>query len=284
MALGRGLGAILDEVGQAYSNEIGLEENFREYIREINLKDITPNPYQPRKEFDKESLYELSKSIERHGLLQPIVVIDKGDDAYLLVAGERRLRAHKLAGLESIKAIVADVEIDEAKLRELALIENIQRKNLNAIELAHSYDELIKIYEITHDKLSEIVNKSRSQITNTLRLLSLSTYVHRKLIEGHISQGHAKVLVGFTESEQKIIVDTIIGQKLSVREAELMAKSRKSKSDKEKSSMIKRANFITNHRELISKKLPFSHKLKNNTIEIKFKNEKEVKAFLSMLN
>jgi ParB family chromosome partitioning protein len=284
MALGRGLGAILDEVGQAYSNQIDTEEEFREHIRDIELEHITPNPYQPRKGFDEESLRELSMSIKRHGLLQPIVVIEKGEDDYLLVAGERRLRAHRLAGLKTIKALIADINIDEGRLRELALIENIQRENLNAIELAQSYNELIKVYNITHDKLSEIVNKSRSQITNTLRLLSLCNYVHTKLIEGYISQGHAKILVGFNIKEQKVLVDTIIGQKLTVREAEAMIKKKKSKSDKEKSSLGEKPDFITNHREGISKKLPFSHKLKKNTIEIKFKNEKEVEKFLSMIN
>ncbi len=285
MALGRGLGAILDEVGQAYSTEVDLNENFREHIKDIELEDITPNPYQPRKEFDMESLRELSKSIQRHGLLQPIVVIDKGDDEYLLVAGERRLRAHKLLGLETIKAIIADVDIDEIKLRELSLIENIQRENLNAIELAYSYNELIKVYKITHDKLSEVLNKSRSQITNTLRLLALSSYVQTKLIEGYISQGHAKVIVGFNESEQKSLVDTIIEQKLSVREAESISKNRKSKTGEDDRSFIKnKIDFITNYKEVISKKLPFLHKLKNDTIEIKFKNEQEVEAFLLMLN
>ena len=284
MALGRGLGAILDEVGQAYSSELGDEKSFREHIKDIEIEDISPNPYQPRKKFDEESLLELSKSIERHGLLQPIVVIDKGYDEYLLVAGERRLRAHKLLGMDAIKAIIADIDIDETKLRELALIENIQRENLNAIELAHSYDELIKVYSTTHDKLSDIVNKSRSQITNTLRLLSLSFYVQKKLIEGYISQGHAKILVGFEDEEQKVLVDTIVGEKLTVREAELMAKSRKLKADEDSTPIKKNINFMINHREVISKKLPFSHKLKNNTIEIKFKDEKEVERFLAMIN
>nr|MCH9740592.1 ParB/RepB/Spo0J family partition protein [Campylobacterota bacterium] len=254
MALGRGLGAILDEVGQAYDNEMGSGEGSSVgQIKEIDLDDISPNPYQPRKHFDEEALHELSESIKRHGLLQPIVVIDKGD-SYLLVAGERRLRAHELAELDTIKAIIADVDIDEAKLRELALIENIQRENLNAIELAHSYDELIKVYEITHDGLSGIVNKSRSQITNTLRLLSLSKYVHKKLIKGDISQGHAKVLVGLDEKSQKLLVDTIIGQKLSVREAELLVKNSKTVEREEKPSPKKEIDFMVNHKEKISKK------------------------------
>jgi len=284
MALGRGLSAILDEVGQAYSNEMNTKESFREHIRDIELEHITPNPYQPRKGFDEESLRELSMSIKRHGLLHPIVVIEKNEDEYLLIAGERRLRAHRLAGFKTIKALIADVDINEAKLRELALIENIQRENLNAIELAHSYSELIKVYSITHDKLSEIVNKSRSQITNTLRLLSLSQYVQTKLTQGCISQGHAKILVGLEEKEQKILVDTIIKHNLNVREAEKIAKNKKSKSNKDKNYMTKKADFVINHKEGISKKLPFEYKLKNDTIEIKFKNEKEVEKFLSMIN
>jgi len=283
MALGRGLSAILDEVGQAYESEMGSQDNSSGQIKDISIDMITPNPYQPRKDFDKEALLELSESIKRHGLLQPIVVIDKGDN-YLLVAGERRLRAHKLAGLKSIKSIIADVNIDETKLRELALIENIQREDLNAIELAHSYNELIKVYEITHEALSNIVNKSRSQITNTIRLLALSDYVQKKLIDGAISQGHAKILVGFDSVEQKLLVDTIIGQKLSVREAELIAKNRKIKSDDKNNTSKKDIDFLFNHKEVISDKLPFSFKLKSNKLEIKFKNEEELKQFLSMIN
>jgi ParB family chromosome partitioning protein len=284
MALGRGLGAILDEVGQAYENETrDAISNTSGEVREIDLDDITPNPYQPRKYFDEEALLELSESIKQHGLLQPIVVVDKGDDEYILVAGERRLRAHELAAFDTIKAIIADVDIDDTKLRELALIENIQRENLNAIELAHSYDELIKVYEITHDELSTVVHKSRSQITNTLRLLVLSDYVQKKLIKGDISQGHAKILVGFKEKEQRLLVDTIIGQKLSVREAELLAKNSKNL-NKEPMVLEKESGFMQEHSEKFSGKLPFPFKLKRDAIEIKFKNREEVERFLEMFN
>jgi ParB family chromosome partitioning protein len=281
MALGRGLGAILEEVGQSYDNEMSTHTTSADQIQEIDVNEITPNPYQPRKTFDKEALAELSESIKRNGLLQPIVVLER-DEGYLLVAGERRLRAHKLAGIDTIKAIIADVDIDDAKLRELALIENIQRENLNSMELAHSYDELIKVYEITHDELSNVVNKSRSQITNTLRLLALSSYVQEKLITGIISQGHAKILVGFDEAEQKILVDTIIGQKLSVRETELLAKKKKSGEKIE----IKKENRVTlteNYKELFKDKLPFAFKVKNNSLEINFKDETEIEKFLKML-
>ncbi len=285
MALGRGLGAILDEVGQAYDNEIADFKQGQGEVKEIPLSDISPNPYQPRKYFDQTALSELSESIKRHGLLQPIVVVKRGDgEGYLLVAGERRLRAHELAKIEKIKAIVADVDIDELKLRELALIENIQREDLNAIELAHSYDELIKVYEITHDKLSEFVNKSRSQITNTLRLLSLSQYAQEALINGMISQGHAKVLVGLEESIQRRLVDTIVGQKLSVREAEQLVKSNKTVGLDENKPLKVESTFLSNYEDKLSSKLPFVFKAKQNTLEIKFKSDEEVKKFLSMLD
>jgi len=281
MALGRGLGAILEEVGQAYDSEIGTTNASSDQIREIDVNEITPNPYQPRKTFEKDALRELSESIQRHGLLQPIVVIEK-DDGYLLVAGERRLRAHKLANFETIKCVVADVAIDDAKLRELALIENIQRENLNAMELAHSYDELIKVYAITHDELSHVVNKSRSQITNTLRLLALIPYVQEKLTSGNISQGHAKILVGFNEKEQRVLVDTIIGQKLSVRETEQLAKNKKIQDEGPKSEE-KKVNFITSYKRQFEEYLPFKIKLKNNSLEINFKNDDEIENFLKML-
>jgi len=283
MALGRGLGAILEEVGQAYESEMGSSYSEGDSIREIDVTEISPNPYQPRKTFDQQALEELSKSIARHGLLQPIVVIEK-DDGYLLVAGERRLRAHKLAELETIKAVIADVDIDDVKLRELALIENIQREDLNAIELAHSYDELIKVYEITHDELSDVVNKSRSQITNTLRLLSLSAYVQQKLTDGAISQGHAKVLVGFKEKEQKLLVDTIIGQKLSVRESEILAKKKKNVEDETPVEIpVKIETFVGTYEKKIKERLPFAFKVKNNALEINFKNQEEIEKFLNML-
>ena len=281
MALGRGLGAILEEVGQSYDNEMSANSTSADQIQELDVNEITANPYQPRKTFDKEALYELSESIKRNGLLQPIVVLEK-DEGYLLVAGERRLRAHKLAGLDTIKAIIADVDIDDAKLRELALIENIQRENLNSMELAHSYDELIKVYEITHDELSNVVNKSRSQITNTLRLLALSSYVQKKLINGIISQGHAKILVGFDESEQKILVDTIIGQKLSVRDTELLAKKKKS-GKKEELKKETKVSFLESYKNSFNEKLPFSFKVKNNSLEINFKDNAEIEKFLKML-
>jgi len=285
MALGRGLGDILSEVEEAYKTNLSdidsfdLEENSAR-IEELSVESISPNPFQPRKHFDEAALKELSESVKQHGLLQPIVVIEK-EDGYLLIAGERRLRAHKLAKMPTIKAIIADAHIDEFRLRELALIENIQRENLNAIELANSYAELIEVHNITHDELSSIVHKSRSQITNTMRLLALSMYAKEQVSSGKISQGHAKVLVGLDEKKQKVIIDSIIGQKLSVRDAENIVKTYKSKSTLPLKKPVNA--LIEQYSDEIRASLPFKHKIKAKSIEISFTNDSEIKNFLSFL-
>ena len=285
MALGRGLGDILSEVEEAYKKDLSDIDSFDleesgERVEELLVDSISPNPFQPRKHFDEEALKELSESVKKHGLLQPIVVIEK-ENGYLLIAGERRLRAHKLAKISTIKAIIADTKIDEFRMRELALIENIQRENLNAIELANSYAELIEVHKITHDELSSIVHKSRSQITNTMRLLALSDYAKDKLALGKISQGHAKVLVGLDEKKQKIIIDSIIGQKLSVRDAENMVKQYKSN----RSVSLKKpeASILDKYSDAFTSSLPFRHKLKKKSIEISFTNESDIKNFLIFL-
>lgn len=185
-ALGRGLDAILGDVELTYTKE--LQSGRNDIVIELEIDKIKPNPYQPRKNFDEEALKELSESIERHGLIQPIIVMQKGDE-YLLIAGERRLRATKILGDKTIKAIVADFA--SQNLRELALIENIQRQDLNPIELANSYKELIDEYKITQEELSDIIKKSRTQITNTIRLLSLSDFTQKMIANNKISQGHA---------------------------------------------------------------------------------------------
>ncbi len=286
MALGRGLGDILSEVEEAYEKDLSSIENFEleaqgARVEELSIDIIAPNPFQPRKYFDEDALHELSKSIKEHGLLQPIVVIEK-ENGYLLIAGERRLRAHKLAKLTNIKAIIADVDIDEIRLRELALIENIQRENLNAIELANSYAELIDVHKITHDELSNIVHKSRSQITNTMRLLILSEYAQEQVVNGKISQGHAKVLVGLDDKKQKIIIDSIIGQKLSVRDAEKMVKNSKESGllAVKKSATPK---ILEKYAKELEERLPFRHKIKAKSIEISLANEKDIQNFLTFL-
>jgi len=281
-SLGRGLGAILGEVAEAYENEFKGEgtEGAGEQVAEIPLDAVVPNPYQPRTRFDENAIRELSESIKRHGLLQPVVVIDQGDGTYMLIAGERRVRASRLAGLETIRAIVAD--IDESRFRELALIENIQREELNPIELARSYKELIEEYGITQEELSKFIHKSRSQIANTMRLLQLSDYVVDKIASGQISQGHAKMLVGLEEKEQRIVCDTIVGQKLSVRQTEALVNGMKKPGAKApKPKPAKETCFeLGAYREVIEENVPFRISVKRTKIEISFQNEEELKDFL----
>jgi ParB family transcriptional regulator, chromosome partitioning protein len=286
MALGRGLGAILSEVEEAYEKDLSGIDSFElesqgARVEKIQIEDITANPFQPRKHFDEQALKELSESIIEHGLLQPIVVIEK-ENGYLLIAGERRLRAHKLADFTSIKAIIADTEIDDIKLRELALLENIQRENLNAIELANSYAELIDVHDITHDELSAIVHKSRSQITNTMRLLTLGKYAQESVVSGKISQGHAKVLVGLDEKKQKVIVDSVAGQKLSVRETEHMVKGHKVKPILAEKKVVE-PTLLEKYTAELDKVLPFTYKQKAKSLEIHFENEKEIESFITLL-
>ena len=280
MALGRGLGAILEEVEEAYNgNGAGAP---RDSIKDIEIDSIIVNPFQPRKIFDTEAIVELSDSIKKHGLLQPVLVIRNGD-GYMLIAGERRLRAVKLSGSKTIKAIVAD--LDKTKIRELALIENIQRENLNPIELAHSLKELIEEYGITHEELSDIVKKSRSYVTNSLRLLNLSEFTQNQISAGKISYGHAKVIVGLDETEQKKIVNTIVGQKLSVRETEELVGKIKNSISAEKSEMqiMQKRLQLEKLSEALEKKYSISIKTTKNSITLKFESQNEVDAFFKAI-
>lgn len=272
--LGRGLSSILDDVEDAYRKDV---ESDASMIRKIPLEEIVPNIYQPRKHFDEEALQELSNSIKKHGLLQPIVVVER-DEGYMIIAGERRYRATKLAGLFDIDAIVANFE--SQNLRELALIENIQRQNLTPLELANSYKELIDEYSITQEELSDIIHKSRSQITNTLRLLTLTPHTQSLLNDGKITQGHAKVLVGLDEKTEMTIADTIVGQKLSVRDSEDLIKSIKNSADKPTSKP--KAKSVVNIDDAFSviKEQGFTVQKKSNQLVISFADESEVNSFM----
>ncbi len=276
--LGRGLSELLGEIEVAYDNN---SEQSAENIVDIDLTLIKSNPYQPRKVFNEEKLKELSASIENHGLLQPIVVTRDGDE-FILIAGERRTKASRLANLKTIKATVLDV--DNSKLRELALIENIQRDDLNVIELAYSYAGLINEHGITHDELSTMVSKSRSSITNTLRLLTLSVYTQQMLGSTKITAGHAKVMIGLDEKQQKIIVDSIIGQRLSVRETEQLVRNIK-QNGQEKEINIKKTNTKINFKPLESMIETLTNeklivKTGKNFLKIEFNSDEEAKKLL----
>jgi len=274
--LGRGLDALLGEIDEAYENE-GTQ---RDSVIEISLKEIRPNPFQPRKSFDEASLAELAESIKNDGLLQPIVVTED-IDGYVLIAGERRFRASKLAKLKEIRAIV--LNSDEQKMRQFALIENIQREELNSIELAEAYNELIKLHEITHEELAVMIHKSRTHITNTLRLLQLSAKTQKSLLEKKISAGHAKVLVGLDDKEQQLMVDSIIGQKLSVRDVESMIKNMKKVETK---VAVKENDEVVLDLSQLKEKLNdlgFYVKNSKNKLTLEFDSQEEAEEFLSHL-
>ncbi|PHR58116.1 MAG: chromosome partitioning protein ParB [Arcobacter sp.] len=272
-ALGRGLGELLGEIEEAYDNEISPSKD----LLEIPLNNIKVNPFQPRKHFDEKALVELSESIKRHGLLQPIVVVEEMD-SYVLVAGERRFRASKMAKTKTIKAVIVSASSEE--MRELALIENIQREELNAMELASSYEELIKVHSITQEELSGLIHKSRSSITNTLRLLQLSPKAQKAIIDKTISAGHAKVMVNLPNKDQNILVDSIIGQKLSVREVEKMVKQFKSSlpTDNTAKSIKKPTLDMSTLKDVLDEHL-INYDIKDNKISFSFSNEEEIATF-----
>jgi len=212
-ALGKGINALIPEKVE------GVEEK----IVFLPLELIKPNPFQPREEFDAQSLEELTQSIKEKGVIQPILVRRKGED-FELIAGERRLRAVASLGFTGIPAIVKDV--DDQDSLELALIENIQRQNLNSIEEAHAYQYLIDKYQLTQEKISEVLGRSRSTVANILRLLKLPIEIQEELKKGRISFAHARALLEIEDSnKQRLLTQQTISKSLSVRELENLIQS-----------------------------------------------------------
>lgn len=199
--LGKGLNALFSETLENVEEEVKIEEKIDgEVVQELKIIEVEPNRNQPRKQFDEEALEELSESIKRYGLIQPIIVTKK-DGYYQIVAGERRWRASKKAGLTTIKAIVR--EDDEKKNKEIALIENIQREDLNAVEKAMGMKLLMDEYDLTQMQLAEIVGKSRSGVANTLRILNLDERVLELAKQGKLTEGHCRALLTYEDGEQQ---------------------------------------------------------------------------------
>ena len=218
--LGRGLGSILPDVD---INVAMGKANLTTSIANIELSDIQANPFQPRKEFDQEALEELAQSIRQQGVITPITVRQMPDGKYQLIAGERRLRASQMAGLKEIPAYIRIAT--DTQMMEMALVENIQRENLNAMEIAFSYNALIEECQLTHEQLSEKVGKNRSTITNYLRLLNLPSETQIALSSDQISMAHARCLVNVEDTETHLaILHDIINKQLSVRQTEQMVK------------------------------------------------------------
>jgi len=213
--LGRGLNAIFG------TEKIAVKATPMAQIEEIAIKQITPNPLQPRTQFDDEALAELSASIKQLGIIQPITV-KRQDEGYIIISGERRWRAAQMAGLETLPAYIR--EVDDENLHAMALVENIQRQDLNAIEIALGMQRLIEECNLTQEAMAEKVGKKRSTVSNYMRLLTLPSEVQLALKEGIITMGHAKALAGISEDRQLWALKRCIKKAMSVRQAEEMAR------------------------------------------------------------
>ncbi|MBR1513091.1 MAG: ParB/RepB/Spo0J family partition protein [Bacteroidales bacterium] len=287
-SLGRGLDNILGSPETDITSRDISGNYVAGAIAEIDINLIETNPFQPRTEFDEIALRELAQSIKEQGVIQPVTVRKLGYNKYQLISGERRLRASKMAGLDKIPAFIR-VANDEQML-ELALIENIHRENLNAIEVAISYQRLIDECSLTQEEVSEKVGKSRSAVANFLRLLKLPPEVQLAIRDGHITMGHARALINITDKEEQLkLLQQIIMDEMNVRQTEELADKAKGKGDKER----KQTNFIPEHFKskikTLSQTLNTKVKVKRNikgqgSVVIDFKDEAEFDRIMELFN
>lgn len=284
----RGLGRGLEAILQSPETDITSADISGNYvagaIAQIEIDKIETNPFQPRTDFDETALNELSESIKNQGVIQPVTVRKMGYDKYQLISGERRLRASKMAGLKKIPVFIR-VANDEQML-EMALIENIHRENLNAIEVAISYQRLLEECQLTQDKLSEKVGKDRSTVANFLRLLKLPAEIQIAIRDGYITMGHAKALINVSDkARQLIILKRIIDEDLSVRQVEMLTK--------EKNTVKKQKDIIPESFKVqaatLSKALDMDVRVSRNikgkgSLTINFKNDEEFERLLDFIN
>lgn len=287
MAIKKGLGKGLDSMIPKGSGQGSLEKEAEgRGLTEISLNRIDPNVGQPRKKFDEDELMELSDSIKLHGVIQPIILTKRGK-RYEIIAGERRWRAAKLAGLTKIPAVVR--EYTEREIMEVSLIENIQRQDLNPIEEAKAYQRLISEYELKQDVLAERVSKSRSAIANTMRLLKLDERVQKMLEDSMISGGHARALLALDDTElQYTTAYKIFDEKLSVRDTEKLVKSLVQEPKEKKKSVQKEATY-KNLEERLKRSLGSKVVIKNKKdgkgkIEIDYFSLEELERLTELLS
>ncbi len=284
-ALGRGLEELFNNENldlNSFERQV-YESASNEEVVEISLKELRPNPYQPRKVFNEEALNELASSIKEHGVFQPIIV-KKSIKGYEIIAGERRYRASLLAGKETIPAIVRD--FSEEKMMEVALLENLQREDLTSIEEAYAYKNMLEKLNLTQEELATKVGKSRSHITNILGLIRLPKQVQTMVADQSISMGHARILSKI-EDEEKIIelANKIVEEKLSVRDIENIVNG----SDIEKKVKIERKPKEINNdykyvEDILREKLDTKVKIKDKKIEISFTSVADLNRILEIID
>lgn len=268
--LGRGLDALIDTSR--------VDTNGGSSISEIALSQIIANPDQPRRTFDEEALEELADSIREHGVISPITLRDNGDGSYMIIAGERRFRASKLAGLEQIPAYIRTAK--DEQVMEWALIENIQREDLDAIEIALAYQRLMDEYNLTQERMSERVGKKRATVANYLRLLRLPAEIQVGIKEKKIDMGHARAILAAPSAERQLdLYQRILREGLSVRKVEALAQEEK----KEKKPASPKSNSYSSLQKEISKKSGFAVKILEDKIIIAFNNENELQQIINKL-
>lgn len=252
----------------------------------VKLLDIEPNREQPRKQFDEEALAELSDSIAQHGVLQPLLVRPMPDGGYQLVAGERRWRASRMAGLTEVPVVIRD--LTDAQVAELALVENLQRENLNPLEEANGYKELSDKFGYTQEKISEIVGKSRPSIANALRLLNLPEDVQKMVSDGSLSMGHARAILSLQDDKMKLdLAKLVIANDLSVRETERIARNMVKEAPKK--SKAKKRNPYYDEAELalsevLGRKVKITKSSKKGALEIEFFDDADLKKLLKIFD
>lgn len=279
--LGKGLSSIFGQDVSKVLDDIqnGDMEVERQEQSKIPVDEIRPNPYQPRKVFNDEAIKELSSSIKQHGVFTPILV-KKSIQGYDLIAGERRLRASKLAGLKDIPAIIVD--FDDQEMMEIALLENIQREDLNVIEEAKAYEKLIQRLGYTQEQLAHRVGKSREHITNLLRLLKLPEDVQEYVVSKQLSMGHVRALLGLkTEANMRKVAKQAIDQGLSVRKVEQIVKDTNNKKTIEKP---KEDIYVKAAKEKLQEFFQTSVSISKNAISIHYENKEDLNRVLELLN
>lgn len=283
-ALGKGLEELFNNNEKMDFNKIEeriTETASHEEITEVKLSELRSNPYQPRKVFDEDKLKELSNSIKEHGVFQPIIV-KKSIKGYEIIAGERRVKASLLAGKETIPAIIR--EFSDEDMMEIALLENLQRENLNAIEEATAYEKLLKHLNLTQEELAKRLGKSRSHITNMIGLLSLPESVKELISSNELSMSHARVLSKLESSEEiESLANRIVNDNLSVRDIEDLTRE-DIVEKKHKIIKQKKSNEFNYVEELMKEKLGTKVKVKKNKIEISFANVNDLNRILEILD
>lgn len=283
-ALGKGLEQLFDLENLNVNNVSDFEKKMyadvkTEEIVEIPINELRPNPYQPRTVFDEDALNELAESIKENGVFQPIIV-KKSIKGYDVIAGERRLRASKIAGLKTIPAIIR--QLSDEKMAEIALLENLQRENLNSLEEAKAYKSLIDKLHLTQEELAKKVSKSRSHITNMLGLLRLPNEVQDMVMDNKITMGHARALSKIDDEEEVIkMANEVVDSKLTVRDIETKTEEAPKKVKVTRHPKHTEYDYV---QDLMREKLDTKVKIKDKKIEISFNNEADLNRILEILN